>query len=734
MINDIISYMKKFFLLLVLLIAGASAQNYLWPTDASNLLSSGFCEYRPDHYHSAIDIKTWNTEGYKCFAIEDGTIFRVRVSPFGAGKSLYLRLKDGHIAVYIHLQKFIPPIEEQVRQQQLLTENYRVDLGLNLAVKKGDIIAYTGSTGIGVPHLHFEIRDSKHRPINPLYFYPQVVDKIRPRLLQMAFIPLTPQSTVNQRPFPQVVDLVYQNNGQYKLQQNITANGKIGIAVKGFDQADGAYNKISYFKSSLSVENREIFRCVYDTLDYSTTNWIDHAIYYPLKSSGQGVFFKQYADPGIPLEFFKLKSFSDGSIRINESPVSFVFEAVDFAGNRSFVNGSLQPESYNKIEVIHREFMQGWAYLVFKSARFNRIQFSSAKSDKWAQVDYFEIMKRQNSADGQIVLTKVKLADSLDSRIKISLHTENGNKLNKILEKGKNKKIVTPQFSIHDKMLVWDNPDPGTVFTINQNGKRLSGMVNIDNLSILPASEIESGTLITKVHDNLGKQLVDSLEIFKIVPSESGQMDWYDSTLVLKYSENSIFDTILASVERYPEDSVLSEHFVTSGPIYKIQPSQFGFFKGVELNIKPQLSLSSQNWGLFRVNNNGRLSLASANLDSASGWYRSKLYNFGQFTFVSDTIPPIVNLSSPVSGKTYYVNPKINFICTDSLAGIDHEELISIRINGAFVLPEWDPEEKTVFAKIDTPLPAGSNNLVITVRDNLGNSTQKSINFYISKK
>ncbi len=92
---------------------------YLWPTDASTLMSSSFCEYRDGHYHSAIDVKTWVREGYKCFAIADGKIERIRVSPFGYGKVLYLRLKDGNMAVYAHLQKFNSKIEKAVHQQQI---------------------------------------------------------------------------------------------------------------------------------------------------------------------------------------------------------------------------------------------------------------------------------------------------------------------------------------------------------------------------------------------------------------------------------------------------------------------------------------------------------------------------------------------------------------------------------------------------------------------------------------
>ena len=102
---------KLLLAVLAVVIRPAAAQNYLWPTNASTYLASSFCEFRPGHYHSAIDIKTWVQEGYKCYAIADGEIIRLRVSPFGYGKVLYLRLKDGNTAVYAHLQRFAPDLE-----------------------------------------------------------------------------------------------------------------------------------------------------------------------------------------------------------------------------------------------------------------------------------------------------------------------------------------------------------------------------------------------------------------------------------------------------------------------------------------------------------------------------------------------------------------------------------------------------------------------------------------------
>ena len=42
------------------------AEPLLWPTDAGRCVTSGFCEFRPDHFHSGIDISTGGRVGF-CF-------------------------------------------------------------------------------------------------------------------------------------------------------------------------------------------------------------------------------------------------------------------------------------------------------------------------------------------------------------------------------------------------------------------------------------------------------------------------------------------------------------------------------------------------------------------------------------------------------------------------------------------------------------------------------------------
>jgi len=287
-----ISYQKQMLFVLLLMPAVLCAQDYLWPTNASTYMSSSFCEFRNGHYHSAIDIKTWLREGYNCFAIDDGEIMRIRVSPFGYGKVLYLRLKDGNTAVYAHLQGFPLNIEKQIRRKQLENKRYSIDWSpKDLKVKKGDIIAYTGRTGTGLPHLHFEIRNTKGHPVNPLAYYDQIKDTIRPSLEQLAVIPLDPGTTVNNSYTPQIFDLLPVSSGKYQIKGRIRIHGRAGLALRGVDRANDISNKYGFYRTRLEIDRRPVFQITYDELDFATTEHIFRA----LQAGARGYLLKESA-------------------------------------------------------------------------------------------------------------------------------------------------------------------------------------------------------------------------------------------------------------------------------------------------------------------------------------------------------------------------------------------------------------------------------------------------------
>lgn len=153
------------------------------PLDGDIALSATFAEIRTGHFHAGLDIRTGGEVGKPVYAVADGYVCGVRISPWGGGKMLYVRHPNGYTSVYMHLNGYAGEIGRYVEREQYKDHSYTLVRDIPegvLSVKKGQVIAYSGNTGGSAgPHLHFELRKDG-RTINPLRFGLPYTDNIAP--------------------------------------------------------------------------------------------------------------------------------------------------------------------------------------------------------------------------------------------------------------------------------------------------------------------------------------------------------------------------------------------------------------------------------------------------------------------------------------------------------------------------------------------------------------------------
>ncbi|HTO90955.1 MAG TPA: M23 family metallopeptidase [Candidatus Sulfotelmatobacter sp.] len=124
-------------------------------------VTGGFGERRPRHFHAGLDLSTGGGVGRPVRAPLDGWIERLRTAGNGYGRAIYLHARDGRLVVLAHLDAFAPPLAAYVQSAQDSTARYEQDLWLErerFPVRAGQLLAWSGASGTGAPHLHIEIR------------------------------------------------------------------------------------------------------------------------------------------------------------------------------------------------------------------------------------------------------------------------------------------------------------------------------------------------------------------------------------------------------------------------------------------------------------------------------------------------------------------------------------------------------------------------------------------------
>ena len=258
------------------------------------ILSGTFGELRSNHFHSGIDFKTNQEIGIPIFSPASGYVSRIKVSPTGFGKAIYITHENGFTTVYAHLEKFNEEINQYIFDKQYALKQFSLDLSIEkekFKIQLGDTIGYTGNSGSSSgPHLHFEIRNSKNQhPLNPMNWEFDIKDTKKP-IIESVFI--------------------YKLNDPLKIKKEQMINKKIingafAIGIKAYDLLDLAENKNGINTIKIYLNNELYYHYDIQEFSFSETKYINSLIDFKEYSKSKQRIYKCYVEKNNQLSVYK---------------------------------------------------------------------------------------------------------------------------------------------------------------------------------------------------------------------------------------------------------------------------------------------------------------------------------------------------------------------------------------------------------------------------------------------
>jgi murein DD-endopeptidase MepM/ murein hydrolase activator NlpD len=263
------------------------------PMDTPLFLSAPFGSLRDNHFHSGMDIRTYEKEGLPIYAIADGYVSRIKYSAVGYGKALYIQHPNGYSSVYGHLQNAHGTIAAYIKKYQYEIEQFEFDhfpSADKLTVKKGDTIGWSGNSGGSTgPHLHFEIRDTKTEEIiNPQLFGILPVDSQPPTIRKLYTYIFEESGSKQLKSYAlNVNNCLFTDSGTIFLDTVFIPLQCIGFGVEAFDYHVGRKNEYSIYGFDVSIDNKRYYQFRLDRFVFAQTRSINlHIDYASYKKDG----------------------------------------------------------------------------------------------------------------------------------------------------------------------------------------------------------------------------------------------------------------------------------------------------------------------------------------------------------------------------------------------------------------------------------------------------------------
>lgn len=725
-------------MLLLGVVAGpaVSAQEaaLIWPLRIAPALSSTFGESRGRAFHAGIDLKTWGATGHPIQALADGYIWRARTSPWGYGRALYQKLADGRTVVYAHLERFAAPVAERVAQAQKQRGRYSVDLHFEageIPVVGGAVIAWSGESGAGPPHLHLELRDADNVAINPLLHGLSIADTIAPTVQRVAIAPHGRTAQVEGGHDPYVLRLGWQaGRGEFIGERTVQVRSPVSISALMYDRADAAPNKLAPYRTALYVDGAPVFAARYERVGYGDM----HQMYLdrPLAAFKGGVsrFYNLCRQPGNRLEFYQGPG--DGMLNLAKGLHEVEVEVADVNGNESRARFRLmvdEPPALAGARIATEAdgiFIE--AELTDADDPLVEVELASSRDGQtWRRVD------RRQSRSGPLKWRIHRNAPYWRIRARDPAGVA-AFAVCRLPSDG----AAAPSFSLDRRA----HPDfvelvlryaqvpsaaplvrAGTA-TINP---RQTGLREFRAVVPLAPSDPAAGPVLLRA----GKAAVQRVALDRqaVTPGVAAELRYANGTVELGFAAASAYAPFFPQVVAF--EPQVPAALVETGPAFALGP-EISFDHKVELRLRyDRGSLAPEKLGIYRQVAPEKWTLVSNEWDAGARQVVARVRRFGRYALLADLEAPQIGGLQPAQGAVVGSRPEVRGAVRDSGSGIGREEDIEFELDGRPLIAEYDPEAGRVYGHWAENLPPGAHRLVLRVRDMSGNQAEVRSEFTV---
>ncbi len=667
---------RNIFFLSIIITSMILGQDYVWPTRTGKQLTSNFGEFRDNHFHMGIDIRTNGSIGHPMYAVNDGYIYRIATNFNGYGKALHLKTNDGNIAVYGHLTSFSNQLETRLFELQNNNQSYFVNKYFardEYPIKRGEIIGYSGNSGGSMgPHLHFELRNEKDQPLNPMTYGFPLVDNVPPTFLDLSIISLDAGTQIDNSPLPQNYTPLRSSPNVYILKDTISVNGIFGITTRVIDKIQNASYSYQIEKLELLVDSISVFSVQYNLLDFNEGENIPTVYGQPVNHTKHDDFQKLYR-----LELYpKLTIHPDdktGIINLSEGIHKVEIIALDAAQNKSML--TLYVRSYKTLQKAKYKTLlnlNDYPKINGKSNVFNPELIQLEKGT------IFQVQTDRNSSD--IILAYIQKPDVL---------------------------FTFPLIKIEPY-------------------KYVSEMIN----SYLFKDSESCGFLFYS--DTIQKYKFDFTPMF--ISPFSDNIIFLEDSLCSAEINNAIYDTTLMWITNQTLPPLnYSENRKSN--VYELHPYGIPFKNDVSISLVINNDAELEHCAIYTFNKKKlKWDFEKSSIDTINNLITAKLSEPKNFTVFEDTKPPDFLYTYPKNRQIYPKGTVKKLIITlnDDISGINSsEENLEVYLDGKRIWVAYQPIKKEISYFLRNSLSIGEHNLLINIQDRSGNSASKTIKFFI---